>query len=204
MITAIIPAFNEADRIEEVLIETKKYVDEIIVIDDCSSDDTALVSKKYAKVFKNSKNKGYIYSIKKGFKKAKYDIIVTLDADGEHDPADIPRLVKPIIDDKADLVQGARDFVPRFSERLINRLTNYKVKVRDCGTGFHALKKDLALKLKLKGVCICGIFVLEAHFHDARISEVGVKTNIVNKKRKIAFKHLIQFFLVLYFIVFKL
>ena len=132
MITAVIPAFNEEKRILPVLKQTRDFVDEIIVVDDCSSDNTAMVAQKYAKVLRNKTNKGYIFSIKKGFQQAKNNIIVTLDADGEHNPKDIPRLVEPIIKNQADLVLGVRKNIPRFSERILNRFTNIKVKKMDC------------------------------------------------------------------------
>jgi len=201
MITAIIPAYNEARRIKLVLEQTKNFVNEIIVVDDNSQDDTAEIAKKYGKVIRNERKRGYIYSIKKGFKEAKNEIIVTIDGDGEHDPTDIPRLVKPIIDDEADLVLGGREKIPRPSERIINFLTNFRVDTKDCGTGFRAIKKDLAQKLQLKGECTCGIFVLEAKFYGARIKNVNIKTRTINKKKEIALKHFKQMFIVLKWLV---
>ena len=160
-------------------------MDEIIVINDCSSDNTADVAKRLgARVLSNEANIGYIESIKRGFKHAQGEIIVTLDADGEHNPEEIPDLVKPLLENKADLVLGKREKIQRISERLLNWLTQFKVKVQDSGTGFKAIKKELALKLNLKGKCICGIFVLEAQSFGAQIAEVPIHINPVEKKRK--------------------
>lgn len=203
MISAVIPAFNEEKRIGSVLEETSKYVDEIIVVDDASTDNTSVVAEKYAKVLKNKKNRGYIYSIKKGFRHAKHEIIVTLDADGEHNPADIPRLTKPVIQKQRDLVLGVRKTIPRISERFINKITNLKVKTMDCGTGFRVIRKELATKLELKGACTCGIFVLEAHMFGARIEDVNIKTREINKKRGIALKHIKQLFIILKWLIWK-
>lgn len=198
MISAVIPAYNEGNRIERVLRETRRYVDEIIVVDDNSDDGTAEVASKYAKVFKNHQNLGYIASIKRGFKEADGEIIVTLDADGEHDPKFIPKLVKPIMKDEADLIFGRRDEVPRPSERLLSKIAEIKVHTKDTGTGFRAIRKNLADRLELKGRCTCGIFALEAHGKGARITEVKAPTRPIDKPRKVSWDHLIQFFIVVY------
>jgi len=197
-VSAVIPAYNEDKRIGNVLDKTKPHVDEIIVIDDKSEDDTAFVARnRGAKVISNEKNLGYIESIKKGFKSAKGKIIVTLDADGEHDPEEIPDLIKPILNNEADLVLGKREKIARISEQFINWLTKFKVNIKDSGTGFRAIKKELALKLKLKGKCTCGIFVLEANSYGAKIAEVPITINNINKSRKIAWHHFKQIFFVL-------
>jgi len=196
MITAVIPAFNEEERIEGVLKETSQYVDEIIIIDDNSTDNTAKVAKKYGKVIENELNLGYVDSIKKGFKAAEGDIIVTLDADGEHDPSHIPRLIEPIEKGEKDLVFGKREKIPRLSERLISWLTKIKVDAEDTGIGFRALKADLAKKLELDGYCTCGTFALEAYFNGARISEVKTQTRKIDKPKHIAWQHFSQIFIV--------
>jgi len=194
-ISAIIPAYNEEKRIKSVIEKTKKYVDEVLVIDDCSSDSTPIIAEKSgAKVISNNKNLGYIKSIKKGFRVASGDIITTLDGDGEHNPEEIPNLLKPILNGYADLVLGKREKISRISERFLNWLTNFKLKIKDSGTGFRAIKKELALRLELKGKCTCGIFVLEANSCGAKIKEVPITINPINKKRKIAWHHFKQFF----------
>jgi glycosyltransferase involved in cell wall biosynthesis len=153
-ISAVVPAYNEEKRIGDVINRTKKYVDEIIVVDDCSSDNTAPVARNSgAEIIPNDKNIGYIESIKRGFRKATGDIIVTMDADGEHNPEEIPDLLKPILSGKADVVLGKRIKISRISERFLNWLTNFRVKVEDSGTGFRAIKKNLALNLNLRGKC---------------------------------------------------
>ena len=122
---------------------------------------------------------------------------MTLDADGEHNPGDIPRLVGPILMGKADLVLGRRQEIPRISERFINSLTNLKVKVADSGTGFRALKKELTSRLGLKGRCTCGTLVLEANHHGARIDELPITIRYSPEKRSIAWGHFWQIFYVL-------
>jgi glycosyltransferase involved in cell wall biosynthesis len=197
MITAVIPAYNESERIQSVLEETSRYVAEILVIDDKSTDATADIARTYGKVVTNDSHMGYIHSLKRGFKEATHDIIVTLDGDGEHHPRDIPRLVQPIRTCEADLVLGVRERIPRLSERIINFLTTLRVDVKDCGTGFRAIKRDLAKKLELKGMCTCGIFVLEALSYGATLKTVPITTRNIDKKKRIALCHFKQIMLVL-------
>jgi len=196
-ISAVIPARNEAQRIAPVLQQTHRYVDEVIVIDDHSIDATAAVAEDFARVLYNPTRQGYISSLKKGFSEAKHDIIVTLDADGEHDPAYIPQLVHPIEEDMADVVLGVRKNITRPSERIINYLTNYRVTTADCGTGYRAIRRSLAQQLDLAGACTCGVFVLEVHAHGASITDVPVTNRNVDKHRRVAWEHFKQIFFVL-------
>lgn len=201
MISAVLPAYNEGKRIEQVLKELSDFVDEIIVIDDASQDSTAQIAGRYARVITNEKNLGYIGSIKKGFNEAKGDIIVTLDADGEHDPRYIPALISPIENGEADLVFGKRDYVPRISERFISYMVSRRAGAKDTGTGYRALRGDLAKQLELKGKCTCGMFALEAKSKGAVISEVRAPTREIDKPRGIAWDHFPQFFIVLKFMI---
>jgi hypothetical protein len=121
-----------------------------------------------------------------------------MDADGEHDPWDIPRLVSPIEQGRADLVLGKREHVVRISERLISRLARIKTHVTDTGTGMRAMRTDLARRLTLPGRCICGTSVLEAHRLGARIREVPIYLREVDKPRKVAWGHGIQLLYVLW------
>lgn len=192
-IAAIIPAYNEGSRIRPVIEGAKEHVDRVIVVDDGSSDGTAEVARSAgAEVFSHNVNRGYLEALKTGFNVVQEDIVVTIDADGENDPKFIPRLVQPILEGESDLVLGKREHVPRASERFISFATSLVVDVSDTGTGFRAIKTDLARKLNLEGLCPCGTFVLEAKKLGARIEEVPVKTRKVNKPKKIAWKHLPQ------------
>lgn len=201
-ITAVIPAYNEESRIRKTLEEVLQYVDEAIVIDDASTDRTADVAKQAgARVFRNETNQGYIFSIKKGFRRATHEIIVTIDADGELPANKIPELVQPIIDDEADMVQGHRDEIVRPSEKLLTRLADLKGSVGDSGTGFRAIRKELASRLQLEGNCICGIFSLEVLSLGGRIVEIPIRLHAIDKPRRIAWYHLGQFFYLLRFMI---
>lgn len=198
MITAVIPAHNEEMTIYDVVKGARQHADEVIVVDDGSIDASARVAREAgAKIVMNEKRRGYVEAIKAGFRNAEGDIIVTIDADGEHNPADMPLLVKPIHDGKADLVLGKREKMARTSEKLINWLTNLRVKITDSCTGFRAIRKDLALELNLKGQCTCGTLVLEADYYGARVIEVPIETVPTDKPRGIGWRHIKQFFYVL-------
>lgn len=192
-ISAIIPAYNEAQRISGVIKSVTPYVDELLVIDDGSKDDTADMARKAGAHVIQQEHSGYIAALKQGFRESKNGIIVTIDADGEHCASDILRLVSPIDSGDADLVLGIRLKPVRISETFINWLTNIRVRTGDACTGFRALKKDLALQLSLKGLCTCGIFVLEANHIGAKVIDVPITTIRVDKKRSIAWYHVRQF-----------
>jgi len=198
-ITVILPALNEEKTIGKIVQQIKKYAAEVIVVDDGSSDKTAEKAlKQGARVISHLKNKGYIAALRTGFVNAKGEIIVVMDADGQHDPRDIPRLVKPIVDDKADLVIGARERLSSFSENVITKLTRFKVDTWDACSGFKALTRDVAKRMQIRGKCTCGTFILEAHKLGARIMDVKVRDKPRRfGKSRMKKEHLIQFFLVL-------
>lgn len=108
-IVAIIPCFNTEETIGEVVVNAQKYVDEVIVADDGSSDKTAEEAKNSgAIIIKHDKNRGKGAVMKNAAKIADCDLLVFIDGDGQHDAAEIPKLLKPIIDGKADFVIGSR------------------------------------------------------------------------------------------------
>ena len=198
-VSVVIPAYNEAMSIGEVIANCKAFCDEIIVVDDGSTDDTAEIAKNSgAVVIRNKKNLGVTRTTRIGFEQAHGDIIVTIDADGQHDPSDIPKLIEPLAEGKAEVTLGVRSETPYRSEKIINALTNLSVKCSDIGTGFRAIKADLAKKMKLHGTCLCGTFVLGAHKRGARIVEIPVQIKPrIHGKRKVRTRHVRQFFYVL-------
>lgn len=198
LITVIIPAYNEEGRIGKVVSSVVDASYKVLVVDDGSQDNTVKeASLAGVEVIEKEKNTGYLDSIKVGFLHAEGDIIVTMDADGEHNPEYISQLVQPIFDGKAELVLGVRTKIHRFSERIINWLTNIRVKTQDCGTGMRAIKKELAVEMKLPGYCTCGTFVLEAKSLGARITDVPIVLRNTDKPRGIAWRHFKQIFCVL-------
>lgn len=197
-ITVVIPSYNEEGTIGDVVENAQRYADEVLVVDDGSNDKTAEIAVRMgAKVVSHKRNMGYLEALRSGFRHSNGQVIVTLDADGQHRPDDIPRLVKPILSKKLDLVIGAREN-QTFSERVITWLTNFRVKISDATSGFRALRRDLALKMELKGKCTCGTFLLEAKTLGARIGEVKITTNERKFGRsRIKKKHFAQVLIVL-------
>jgi len=192
-ITVVIPARNEEATIARVLDEAWPYAGGVIVVDDGSSDSTRVVAEQHgATVVNNGMKRGYLGATKTCLRTAPDGVVVTLDADGEHDPADIPGLVRPILDGKADLVFGRREHVPRISERALNRIARWQVGVEDTASGFRALDSALARKLELEGACTCGLLALEAACHGARIAEVPVTIRPTGKRRRAAWHHVMQ------------
>ncbi len=196
-VTAVIPAFNEAGRIGKTVKKVAQYVDEVLVIDDGSSDTTAAEAAQAGARVIRQPNQGYIAAVKHGFREARSEIVVTIDGDGEFPAEKIPDLVSPIRAGRAEMVQGQRDIVPRPSERFLTWLAGLKGPVGDSGTGFRALKTELARKLEINGACICGIFSLEVIAQHGRIAEIPIRLETVAKPRRIAWYHIRQFFYIL-------
>lgn len=111
-VVAIIPAYNEEDTIKEVIIQTRKYVEEVIVIDDSSTDATKSIARKYAdKVITHQRNLGVGGAVATGYEAAihdGYDIVIQIDGDGQHDPAYIPKMIDKMKQKGADMVIGSR------------------------------------------------------------------------------------------------
>lgn len=108
----ILPACNQETYIGSLVLLSKLYVSNVIVIDDESDDRTAEIARKAgAEVITKGAKKGKCEALKTGFKAAANsgaDIIVTMDSDGQHNPIDIPIIVAPIIEGNAEMVNGSR------------------------------------------------------------------------------------------------
>lgn len=196
-VTVVVPAYNEAGRIGSTVAPLTDRFD-TLVVDDGSTDGTGTEARDAgARVVEQPENRGYVAALRRGFRESTAEVVVTFDADGEHRPTDVDRLVEPILADELDLVLGTRATIPRLSERLLNRLARLRVDVTDSGTGLRALRRDLAVQLELDTACTCGTLVLEAANRGARIGEKRITTREVQKPRGIATVHARQLFHVL-------
>jgi glycosyltransferase involved in cell wall biosynthesis len=169
VISVVIPAYSEEKTIGDVISNTISTMEslgmpyEIIVVDDGSTDNTRQVATGYkATVLSNGKNRGKGYALRRGFRHARGDIIVTIDADGAHNPKEITDLIHPLFNG-VDIVAGSRflgrggDSTSRLN-RLGNLLFNTTIMVltrrgvTDSQTGFRAFKKDVLQRLDLESV----------------------------------------------------
>lgn len=162
-----IPAYNEEHSIEKVIHEIPGIIEgideiEVIVINDGSKDRTSEVAERagVAKIIEFPSNKGLAIAFKEGLNAALdggADIIVNIDADAQYNALEIPKLIKPIMDGKAEIVLGSRfagtieHMVPQ--KRWGNRLATFVVglasgmNISDAQTGFRAFSRDAALRL---------------------------------------------------------
>ena len=169
----IIPAFNEEDTIGDVIENVPKHLPgvddiEVIVMDDGSTDRTAEIAREMgAVVYSHPHNQGLGITFRGGIEralKAGADIIVNIDADGQFNPRDIPQLVAPVLDGRAEFVTASR-FVekdpdlqmPRMKylgnklmSRIISRIIGQKF--YDVSCGYRAYSREAAMKLNLFGL----------------------------------------------------
>ncbi len=186
----VIPVHNEEKTIQRIAKETSRYVDNVIVVDDGSTD---LSSKEAtaggAKVVKIDRNQGVGSAYRKGLEVAKeYDaeIILRLDGDGEHYPSDIPNLIEPILKGEADIVLGNRvgyfssaPGIMRLGNWGLTKITNALTGagVSDSQSGLKAIRTSAldGIDLSANRYEIESELILEAKRKGLRLKEVPVK-----------------------------
>jgi len=160
-ITVGIPAYNEEKNIAKIIVKLKKTVDQIIVCDDGSTDSTSEIAESLgATVVKHAKNSGYGMAIRSIFLKSREinaDILVTLDADGQHKIEDINKIIKPVVDGEADISIGSRflkedNNTPGYRKlgvKIITKVTNSSLseKITDAQSGFRAYNNKVLQSL---------------------------------------------------------
>lgn len=144
-IIAVIPAYNEAATIADVVKGVKQIAQEVVVVNDCSTDGTAASARETgAQVVDHSLNKGYDGSLDDGFKAAAElgaDIIVTCDGDGQHRVEDLQRVCEPLLRDEADVAIGQRPKLTRFGEKIFAVYTGRRFGIHDPLCGLKAYKR---------------------------------------------------------------
>ena len=157
-IIAIIPAYNEEKHIASVIHETKKHADEVIVVDDGSSDSTSNVSREASFILKHAINMGKGLALKTGIEfalKRNPELVVTIDADAQHDPSEIPKLINKLKEDKADIVIGSRTrpenmpLLYRYGNFFIRSLFSVLFQnIKDTQSGFRVFNPDVYEKIR--------------------------------------------------------
>jgi len=188
-ITALLPAYNEEVSIGSVVLRARKYADRVIVVDDGSSDRTAEVAALAgAEVLRHERNQGKGAALRTGFEYLDEDsIIVTIDTDGQHDPADIPRLVEPILRGEADMVNGSRylngnkkdtPLYRRLGQVVLDTATNLEsgLAVTDSQSGFRAFSGAAkgVFRFRQSGLAIESEMLADAAAAGLRIKEVEI------------------------------
>ncbi len=157
------PAYNEEKTIAKVIEKTKDYVDKLIVVDDCSNDRTRFIAQNLGTIVISHKNNiGLGGAIRTGIKKAleisknDSDIIITIDADGQHNPKEIPKFLHKI-NEGYDFVLGNRNlskypFIKKFGNSFLNFTTNFLsgTNLKDTEGGFRAFTRKALKKIKLR------------------------------------------------------
>ena len=201
-VVAGIPAYNEEKTIAAVILGAQKFADAVVVCNDGSADLTGEISKRLgADVISHKKNKGYGAALRSLFRRAREigaDIFVTLDGDGQHDPGEIPSVLKPIVQGVADVVIGSR-FIDhrgnkemprhrRVGAKVITMLVNGSSKngLSDAQSGFRAYSRkaieqlrvgesgmgasvEILLEAEKKGLSVCEV-ESSCKYHNGNVS----------------------------------
>lgn len=201
-VIVLIPAYNEEKFIGEVIRKAREFVDLILVVDDGSKDKTKEIAEYMgAIVLKHENNLGKGDAIKTGLNYIKKNytsnIIVLMDADCQHDPNDIPKLIKPIVDNDYEVVFGSRmhdtkkmSIQRKLSNHITTKLINFVtgMNLKDTQCGFRALKSEVLNKIDLKtsGFIIESEFIIEAYKRGCKITEVPINVIYGEEKSKIS------------------
>lgn len=197
VISVVIPMYNEERTIGDVISNTISTMDslrmpyEIIAVDDGSTDNTRRIATRYkAIVLSNGRNRGKGYALRKGFRHAQGNIVVTVDSDGAHKPKEIPDLIHPLFNG-VDMVAGSRflGHDGKYSTSRLNRLGNFLFnitimtltgkRITDSQTGFRAFKKEVLQKTNLKAI---------GYEIETEITVKGLKNGFVYQEKPITCK----------------
>jgi len=190
-VVVVIPAYQAAATIRDVITRTQATLPpaQIIVVDDGSTDGTGDAGRGAATLITHPRNRGKGAALRTGIRQATArgaSVVVTIDADGQHSPEEIPRLLQPILEGRSDLVLGARKrdqampiarrFTNWLSATLASRIGGQPV--RDAQTGFRAFTREVAERVQPAGdrYDYEANFLLDALLAEFRVVSVDVPT----------------------------
>jgi dolichol-phosphate mannosyltransferase len=163
-VTVVVPTKDEEGLVGGIVDEVKVYADEVLVVDGHSKDKTREIAAAHGARVILDGGRGKGEALRRSIGEASGDIVVFIDADGSHDPKDIPAMVAPIHTGGADMVIGSRgrggsdelhgtleQFIRYIGSQIIMLGINYRWNVRltDSQNGFRAIRRDVGLKLGL-------------------------------------------------------
>lgn len=162
-ISIIIPCFNEQTGVSKILKRLPLFIDQVIVVDNNSTDRTSEVAKKLGAQVVFEKRPGYGQAYSSGFKAIQGDIIITMDGDDSYPVEEIPKLIDCLLNKKAGFISGCRfPLVNKQSMRFLNKLGNYILtlffliltlkKIKDSQSGMWVFRRKTLLEMKLKSI----------------------------------------------------
>ncbi len=192
----IIPAYNEEKTIGNLITRIKKQGFSILVIDDGSIDDTSIIAETHgAKVIKHRRNQGYVSALRTGFSFGDAKTLITIDADGEHDPKELRPLVSLYRKKNVHILYGKRKVFRDWTEKIISSISFPFTGIRDSSTGFRIIDGNIAKKMYLYGYCTCGTFMMEAKYLGVTQSESEISYRY-RQRRRMDPKHFKQIFFI--------
>lgn len=208
IVVAVIPAYNEERFIASVVFTAQHYVSHVVVVDDGSSDRTAdLAQAAGAIVVRQVHNGGKARALNAGFLMAqifKPDVIICLDGDAQHEPAEIPNLIRPILDGQADVVIGSRFLdlkseIPKWrqvGQHTLTFVTNTLsgVRVTDSQSGFRAFSPGAAeaLKFSTEGLSVESEMQFLFEPSKLRVTEVPISVKYLDGNKRNPVLHGLQ------------
>jgi glycosyltransferase involved in cell wall biosynthesis len=206
---AVIAAYNEDRFIGSVVLKTRHYVDQVLVVDDGSTDATARIAEEAgALVIRHESNRGKAQAINTGLRRAREmnaALAVLIDADGQHDPAEIPLLIAPVETQQADIVVGSRFLgtrsqIPRWrvmGQHALTVATNIAsgVPLTDSQSGFRALSRKALESLDFRpngGFSIESEMQFLVQQHRLAVKEVPVHMTYDEGPKRNPFSHGMQ------------
>lgn len=223
-LTIYIPALNEEGTISNVITSIPKTIDnvsniEVLVVDDGSKDHTAKISKELgAIVISHSTNKGVGMAFQTAVQYCinhNTDIMVSIDADGQFDTEEIPRIINPIINNSVDFVTGTRfdngqpqkmSNIKFWGNKKVNQIISYisKININDASCGFRAYNREALLNLNLKGkYTYTHESILELSFKGLSLGQVPIKVKYFDDRVSRVANSIFKYFIKTSFIIIK-
>ncbi len=203
-IVAVIPAYNEERFIASVVFLARQQAHHVLVINDGSTDRTSLLAQEAGAEVISIPHGGKAAALTAGFRQAMNldpSVIVTLDADAQHDPAEIPAVAGPIIEDQADVVVGSRfmnthSIIPswrKIGQHALTWMTNAAsgVRITDSQSGYRAFSPRAlsCLKLSSMGLGVESEMQMQWKHAQLRVIEVGISVQYKDKMKRNPFTH---------------